>query len=482
MNLTRSQVTTRRGRWRGGPRARLLAAFLMVGIVAAFGLFAVGCGDDEPDTIQAALVAPPNVPPKQNRANAHVVVDLVAKEEIREISPGVEYEVWSFNDYVPGPMIRVQVGDTVEIRLQNASDSKVTHNIDLHSVNGPGGGAESTNVAPGETKAFSFKALAPGLFTYHCAQGIVADHISNGMYGGILVEEPRGKARYDREYYIGQHEYYLTDTNGPNGVPALDVDKMLAEDATYVVWNGATDGLTGDNALTATTGETVRLYVTNGGPNFTSSYHVIGEIFDRAYAWGSLANLPLKWIQTISVPPGGAAITDMKIDVPGDYKIVDHALGRLTKGAVGIITATGDNDFDVFRDLQEHPLGSDVEEPTATAEPAATSEPDDGGNGEPATTEDIAVEMDDNVFIPDTFTVKAGSVVNFQLDNIGNLPHNMRIADLAGSYDGDTVSDPELLSGGQTGVLTWEVPDATGTYKFRCDVHPVEMVGTITVE
>ena len=153
-------------------------------------------------------------------------------------------------------MIRVQVGDTVEIRLQNASDSKVTHNIDLHSVNGPGGGAESTNVAPGETKAFSFKALAPGLFTYHCAQGIVADHISNGMYGGILVEEPRGKARYDREYYIGQHEYYLTDTNGPNGVPALDVDKMLAEDATYVVWNGATDGLTGDNALTATTGET----------------------------------------------------------------------------------------------------------------------------------------------------------------------------------------------------------------------------------
>jgi nitrite reductase (NO-forming) len=411
-----------------------------------------------------------------------VIVDLEAREEVQEIAPGVNYETWSFNGFVPGPIIRVQVGDTVEVRLRNNADSKVAHNIDLHSVNGPGGGAEATTVAPGETKSFTFKALAPGLFTYHCAAGIVADHIANGMYGGILVEKPRGRALYDREYYIGQSEYYVTEGDSPE----LDLDSLLSEDARYVVWNGSTEALLEEDALAAPVGETVRLYVANGGPNYTSSFHVIGEIFDRVYMWGSLADAPIRDISTVSVPPGGAVITDMKLDVPGDYKIVDHALGRLTKGIVGILTATGEQDFEIFRDLQEFPLDGEGDgdgEPSPTAEPTGASpQPTTTATEAPRVTEEIPVEMDDNVFLPGDLTVEAGSEVTFVLENIGVIPHNMRIADDAGSYDGGPISEPELINGGDSGELTWQVPDNAGTYAFRCDVHPVDMVGTITVQ
>jgi len=456
------------------PVGASLSRLLFIAFAAMSPLATWACVDDEPETIQAPLVAPPNVPPKADRGTAHVIVDLEAREEVREIAPGVEYEVWSFNSFVPGPIIRVQVGDTVEVRLRNDASSRVAHNIDLHAVNGPGGGAEATNVAPGETKSFTFKALAPGLFTYHCAQGIVADHISNGMYGGILVERPRGRALYDREYYLGQHEYFLTGDNGPNGIPELDVDAMLAEQPTYVVWNGTTDAVTGEDALHAETGETVRLYVSNGGPNYTSSFHVIGEIFDRAYQWGSLANAPVRDIQTISVPPGGSVITDLTINVPGDYKIVDHALGRVSKGAVAILTATGDDDFEIFRDLQANPRGAD-EEP----EPSDGDGDDDGAGGT-GMVEELDVQMDDNFFVPDELTVQAGSSVMFRLDNVGVLPHNLHVADADGSYDNDAASD--LINGGQASEFRWDAPGAPGTYLFRCDVPPVDMTGTITVQ
>ena len=457
-------------------QTRVLAGLALAILVGAFGLLTAGCNESQPDVIYEALVAPPNVPPKVNRSAAHVVIDLQAKEEVKQIAPGVDYNVWSFNGSVPGPMARVQVGDTVEIRLQNSSDNKNTHNIDLHAVNGPGGGAGATNVAPGETKAFTFKATSPGLFTYHCAQGIVADHIANGMYGAILVEQPGAPKLYNREYYLGQSEFYLTDQLGQSGLPELDLDKLLAEQPTYVTWNGATDAVVGDNALQADVGDTVRLYVTNGGPNYTSSFHVIGEIMDRVYQWGSLANPPLKGIQTISIPPGDAVIADMKLDVPGDYKIVDHAIGRLTKGSLAILTATGADDFDTFRDLQKNPPadGGTVQvEPTPTAEATAP----------PAATEDVNVTLDDSFFDPAGITVKAGSQVTFHLSNVGTLPHNMHIPDSNGSFDGGTVSTPDLVTSGQTAELTWTAPSARGvTLTFRCDVHPVDMTGTITTE
>lgn len=463
---------------------------MLLALVALAAFAFGGCNDNSLETIQATLVAPPNVPPKPNRGAAHVVVNLEAREEVKEIAPGVNYDVWSFNGSVPAPLIRVQVGDTVEVRLKNDATNKVTHNIDLHAVNGPGGGAEATNVAPGEERAFTFKPLAAGLFTYHCAQGIVADHIANGMYGAILVERPGSRKVADREYYMGQSEFYLTDENGPDGIPQLDYDKLLAEQPTYVAFNGNTKALVADHALPAQVGDKIRMYVTNGGPNFTMAFHIIGEILDRVYAWGSLANDPLEDIQTISVPPGGATIADLTINVPGDYKIVDHAISRISKGALGIISATGENNFDVFRDLQANPIGGPTAtpegEPTATpsgSEPTATQPAAQPTATPSPVVEETTVELDDILFVQDSLTAKAGTQLKIDLQNIGLLPHNMHIADASGSYNDGTVSEPQIINGGDQGTLTWNVPNEPGTtYNFRCDVHPAQMTGTITIE
>lgn len=462
------------------------APLLAVVLLAMFT--GVNCSTGATGTIEAVLVAPPNVPPRVNRDAAHVIVNLEAREEVREIAPGVEYRVWDFNGSVPGPLIRVRVGDTVEIRLRNRSENMMLHNIDLHAVNGPGGGAEATNVAPGEEKSFTFKAKVPGLFVYHCAAGIVADHISNGMYGAILVDGLTRGPAVDREFYVGQHEYYLSDTPGAGGVSQLDSTKLLAEDPTYVVFNGATKALQGDDVLRANTGETVRLYVTNGGPNLISSFHVIGEIFDRAYQYGTLMSPPLQGIQTVLIPPGGAAIVDFGLDVPGDYKLVDHSIARVSKGGLGILHVTGDEDPGTFQDLGKpgaaEPTATSPATaegsptPTSTGAPAATATPGGGGGA----TQEITITMGDNVFQPNTLEVTAGSRVAITLRNEGLQPHNMHIATASGVFNAGTVSVPEVILAGKSGTLTWDVPGTPGTYKFRCDIHPVDMTGSITVK
>lgn len=445
-------------------------AFLLVAIGA---VLSVACSEPALPTVEAKLVAPPNVPAAIPRTQSKVVVHLEAKETEMEIAPGVKYNVWTFNDTVPGPMIRAHEGDQVEIILSNNTSSTVSHNIDLHSVNGPGGGAEASMVAPGETKSFTFKAEQSGLFTYHCAAGLVADHIANGMYGGILIEPREGLPKVDREFYVGQSDMYTSGATGETGLQELDMDKLLAEQPTYVVFNGNTKSLIGEKALKANTGETVRIYFVDGGPNLTSSFHIIGEIFDKAWAWGTLESPAIKGVQTISVPPGGATIVEFKVTVPGDYKLVDHALGRVAKGAAGTLTVTGPNNPDVFNVPAGQGVttgGHDMTAPTATPPPLSTGT--------------IKIDMKDNVFSPKVFTVKAGDSVTFDAANVGKVPHNIRIAPLDGNYDSpqSVVTDPEIVNAGKSGTLKWTVPTATGTYKFRCDIHPTEMTGTITVQ
>jgi nitrite reductase (NO-forming) len=453
----------------------IATTFAVVVLIASVPLVAA-CDDDDPLSglaeVQAQLVAPPGVPEPLSRGAAHVVVDLSVEEKTVQIAPGVDYRVWSFNGSVPGPMIRVRQGDQVEVRLANPSSNLVEHNIDLHSVNGPGGGAGATTVAPGESSGFFFEAKAPGLYVYHCAAGIVADHIANGMYGAILVEPESGMDEVDVEYYVGQSEFYTPGDTGDEGEQELDAEKLLAEEPTYVTFNGHSAALQESGALTAETGETVRLFVANGGPNFISSFHVIGEIFDTTYNLGSLDKLVAqKNVQTTLVPPGGAAIVEFKVDVPGDYRLVDHALSRVSKGALGILRVTGEDDPDVFRPFAGAPSG-DGHEP----EPDDGEEPEPGGENE--------VSMQDNTFEPMEIFVTAGETVTFTLVNDGRVPHNMRIADANGDYDSDdsVVSEPELISRGESGELTWNVPSEPGTYDFRCDIHPVEMVGTITIQ
>ncbi len=296
---------------------------------------------------QAELTTPPNVPAPITRDHAtKVVVDLEVVEQPMRLANGVEYTMWTFGGSVPGRFIRVREGDEVEFHLKNNANNEMPHNIDLHAVTGPGGGAKATLTMPGSETVMDFRALKPGLYVYHCATTPVGIHIANGMYGLILVEPKEGLPEVDHEYYVMQGEFYTEGGYMEPGLQAFDMDKALAEDPDYVVFNGSVGSLTGDNALTAEQGETVRLYVGNAGPNLTSSFHVIGEIFDNVYAEGGTT--VSHNVQTTSIPAGGAAIAEFRVDVPGDYIMVDHAIFRaFNKGALGILTVEG-NETPIF--------------------------------------------------------------------------------------------------------------------------------------
>jgi nitrite reductase (NO-forming) len=283
----------------------------------------------------------------------HHVVGLETTEVIGQLEDGTSYTYWTYNNKVPGPFVRVRVGDTVEVNMTNAANSVMMHNVDFHAVTGPGGGAAATNANPGETKSFTFKALQPGLYVYHCATPMVAQHISNGMYGLILVEPEGGLPEVDHEFYVMQGEIYTVEDQGTPGLLTESVEKLLDEQPTYYVMNGAFKALTGENALKAEVGDTARIYFGVGGPNKISSFHVIGEIFDKVYRDASLTSPPITDVQTVLVPPGGATVVDLKFEVPGSYIMVDHALSRVDRGAAGIIEVTGPQNPDIFRGSPE---------------------------------------------------------------------------------------------------------------------------------
>jgi nitrite reductase (NO-forming) len=293
--------------------------------------------------------------PRPLNANSprHHVVGLETTEVIGQLEDGTSYTYWTYNNKVPGPFVRVRVGDTVEVNMTNAADSVMMHNVDFHAVTGPGGGAAATNANPGETKSFTFKALQPGLYVYHCATPMVAQHISNGMYGLILVEPEGGLPEVDHEFYVMQGEIYTEEEQGTPGLLTESIEKLLNEQPTYYVMNGAFKALTGDNALKAEVGDTARIYFGVGGPNKISSFHVIGEIFDTVYRDASLTSPPITDVQTVLVPPGGATVVDLTFEVPGSYIMVDHALSRVDRGAAGIIEVTGPQNPDIFRGSPE---------------------------------------------------------------------------------------------------------------------------------
>lgn len=286
-------------------------------------------------------------PPIARRAPEKVVVQVTTKELNGYLDDGTTFTYWTFDGTVPGPLVRARVGDTVEVHLKNDPSSKTVHSIDLHAVNGPGGGAGATQVAPGEEKMFSFKALNPGVYVYHCASPHIPTHIANGMYGLIVIEPEDGLAPVDREFYVMQGEIYTVQSKGTKGHLAYSVRNQRDEHPAYVVFNGKAAGLTGDQAMQASVGERVRIFVGNGGPNLLSSFHVIGEVFDKVHEEG--ASEATSNVQTTLVPAGGAAWVEFTVDVPGKYTLVDHALGRaIDKGAVAQIVAEGPADPEIF--------------------------------------------------------------------------------------------------------------------------------------
>lgn len=295
----------------------------------------------------AKLASAPNVPPPIKRSKpATVVVNLTVKEFTGPLADGVKYHFWSFGGTVPGPMVRVRVGDTVEFHLTNPKSSAQPHNIDIHAVNGPGGGAAASTVAPGETKVFRFKTQTAGLFIYHCAAGAIVDHIANGMYGLFLVEPKGGLPKVDREFYVFQSEFF---TDGEEPVAGFDINKGLAEHPDHVVFNGRAGALMGAGALKAKVGDNIRIYFGNIGPNGISSFHIIGEIFDKVYVEGSLQGLVNKGVQTTLVASAGTTVVDFKVGVPGTYALVDHSIFRVAKGAIGHLIVEGPENPSVFK-------------------------------------------------------------------------------------------------------------------------------------
>ncbi len=303
---------------------------------------------DQLPVVQGELGFAPNAAPPTGRdRRAHVMVQLEVQEEVKEIAPGAQYHFWTFGGTVPGPMVRVRQGDYVTFTLQNPPGSSMPHNIDMHAVTGTGGGAKATTVMPGQQSTFSFTALKAGVYVYHCAMAPVGMHIANGMYGMIVVEPKEGWAPVDHEFYVMQGDFYTSKDFGAKGLQDFDMQRAIHEDASYVLFNGDAGSLTGDNALHVKAGDTVRLFVGDGGPNLASSFHVIGEMFDTVHVeGGTMLNHD---VQTTLIPPGDAVMAEMVVDVPGTYTLVDHAIFRaFNKGAVGQIVASGDAQPDIF--------------------------------------------------------------------------------------------------------------------------------------
>ena len=326
--------------------------------------------------IHAILTSPPNVPPPIHRNHpAKVIVELEIREVEKEISEGVRYTFWTFGGTVPGSFIRVRQGDTVEFHLKNHPDNKMPHNIDLHGVVGPGGGAASSFTAPGHETQFSFKALHQGVYVYHCATSPVGMHIANGMYGLMLVEPPEGLKPVDHEYYVMQGDFYTVGKYREKGLQAFDMQKAIDEKPTYVLFNGSEGSLVGDNALTAKVGEKIRLFIGNGGPNLVSSFHIIGEIFDRV--WFEGGTRLQEHVQTTLIPSGGAAIAEFHTVVPGSFVIVDHSIFRaFNKGALAILKVDGPEDKLVYsgKEVDSAYLGDKVQTLTAVGQAAASTE------------------------------------------------------------------------------------------------------------
>lgn len=328
--------------------------------------------------VDAIMTHAPEVPPAIDRDHpAKVRVKMETVEKTMTMEDGVEYHYWTFNGDVPGQMIRVREGDTVEVEFSNNPSSTVPHNVDFHAATGQGGGAEASFTAPGHTSTFSFKALQAGLYIYHCAVAPVGMHIANGMYGLILVEPKEGLPKVDKEFYIVQGDFYTKGKKGAQGLQPFDMDKAIAEQPEYVVFNGHVGSIAGDNALKAKAGETVRMYVGNGGPNLVSSFHVIGEIFDKVYVEGG--KLINENVQSTVIPAGGAAMIEFKVDIPGSYTIVDHSIFRaFNKGALGQLKVEGAENPEIMTkklsDTAYQPAGTAASAPAAASAAPAASE------------------------------------------------------------------------------------------------------------
>jgi nitrite reductase (NO-forming) len=481
-------------------RRRVLQALGASGTTAAVA----GCQAPTHDGVEAATAEPQ--PPSQKEAKSPdvdriaadptdipdpidrtepttVTADFTTKEQVAEIEPGVTYTTMTFEGQIPGPMLRARVGDHVEFSITNDEANSMPHNIDLHAVRGPGGGAEATTVAPGESASFRFKATYPGLFVYHCAVPNLDYHISSGMFGAILVEPEEGLPEVDHEFYLGQHELYTKGDAGEEGHHDFDMEAMAREEPTYVLINGEkyAIGPNGYNDMQMQTGETARVYYAVGGPNYDSSFHPIGCVWDEVWPQGAIASDPHRYVQTTPVKPGSCVIATLHQPVPGPIKLVDHALSRVArKGALAVIDVQGEDNPDIFKPGTGGGGGGYGKNESGQA--SFDGWFDNVGNYDgvaDATGQDtVEVKVGSQAnggafgFSPAAVKVDAGTTVKWTWTGKGSM-HNVEAVD--GSYKSDMVQEA-----GHTFEHTFEDP---GTSKYFCMPHKaMGMKGVIVVE
>ncbi len=312
-----------------------------------------GAGEHMPSITAGRVAADPfkiPAPIHRREAKTHRVL-LEAREVVAEIEPGVRFNYMTFGGQIPGPMIRVRQGDTVELTLKSDKGNHMLHNIDLHAVYATGGGSAYTLVTPGRSKTIRFKAMYPGAFIYHCAVPNLDFHVSSGMFGMIVVEPAGGLPRVDKEIYLGQHEIYTDKEAGERGFHNFSIANMTKEDPTYVLLNGQKDALTEEafGEIPVRQGERVRVFFVCGGPNLTSSFHAIGNVWHKVWPEGAIANEPLHYIQTQPVPPGSCGIFELELPIGQKITLVDHALSRVVrKGLRAVIDVQGKPNPEIF--------------------------------------------------------------------------------------------------------------------------------------
>ena len=271
----------------------------------------------------------PVAPPRVNRAHHRLRIEINHRKIA--IADGVTYDAWTFDGRVPGPVLRVTEGDTVDFTLVNRAP--MPHSLDFHAAEIAPSRAY-VNLMPNDSLSYRFVARVPGAFMYHCGTAPVALHIANGMYGAIIVDPRQGRAPA-REFVFVQSEFYTKTL--ADSTRTIDWEKLLGLAPDYVVFNGR-EAEYARHPINVRVGERLRMYVVNAGPNRFSAFHVVGAIFDRAYLDGSLAH-PLEGVQTVTVPVGGGAIFEARLVEAGTYPFVSHAFADATKGAVGMFEA-----------------------------------------------------------------------------------------------------------------------------------------------
>ena len=460
-------------------RVRAAAAVLIVVFALSFASPGplVWAETGQPAYAPNRSLPPTDIPPAPSPA-ARVVITLITEEKLGQLADGVTYNFWTFNGTVPGPLIRLRVGQIVEMRIINPSNSTMTHSIDSHGILGQGGGGAYSQTAPGNESIFQFTAMNPGLFLYHCATPDIPTHIANGMYGLMLVEPPGGLPKVDDEFYVVQGEFYTMGPYGQQGYQTFSYQKAQAETPDYVVFNGRVGALTGKGTMRVKVGDSVRVFFGNAGPNLDSALHIIGGIMDRVYEDGAIASPPLLDAQTVLVPAGSAAMVEFTAQTPGVLTLVDHSLFRIHQGAAATFTVTGPNNPSIIVSIKNG-TGSTPATTNTTSESQTTN------SGTQSSTNSTEIMIENFAYNPADITVPVGTTVTWvNEDNVGHTvtegnpnspkPANLRVFDSSGEGLTGKVA---LIGAGQSWNYTFTTP---GTYEYYCIVHPY-MIGQITV-